>query len=388
MNFLETEDVVKQYANHLALDKVSIQVPEGKVFGLLGPNGAGKTTLIRIINRITAPDSGLVRFNGREFQPEDIYQIGYLPEERGLYKKMKVGEQAIYLAQLKGLSYQEARIRLIRWFEKFDIMPWWNKKLEELSKGMQQKIQFIITIIHEPKLLIFDEPFSGFDPVNAELLKKEILELKDAGHTIIFSTHNMSSVEELPLCREGADQLYEKIEKYDYPSVQKVYTSPLKRCKQTISILQPNRLVAEMPELREMDFGKFENKTADELMNDPDYEQFIKGGLDNPPPNGESTREVINRCYEALNIIISDMMYEGLTNVAVCTHGGLIMNMLAGFGVPKRKPMDYACDFGEGFEVMVTASMWQRSNAFEVIGTYPPKYEEMPDYTVEDYYTD
>ena len=194
MNFLETEDVVKQYANHLALNKVSIQVPEGKVFGLLGPNGAGKTTLIRIINRITAPDSGLVRFNGREFQPEDIYQIGYLPEERGLYKKMKVGEQAIYLAQLKGLSYQEARTRLMRWFEKFDIMPWWNKKLEELSKGMQQKVQFIITIIHEPKLLIFDEPFSGFDPVNAELLKKEILELKDAGHTIIFSTHNMSSV--------------------------------------------------------------------------------------------------------------------------------------------------------------------------------------------------
>ena len=197
MNFLETEDVVKQYANHLALDKVSIQVPEGKVFGLLGPNGAGKTTLIRIINRITAPDSGLVRFNGREFQPEDIYQIGYLPEERGLYKKMKVGEQAIYLAQLKGLSYQEARIRLIRWFEKFDIMPWWNKKVEELSKGMQQKVQFVITVIHNPELLIFDEPFSGFDPVNADLLKKEILELKDAGHTIIFSTHNMSSVEEI-----------------------------------------------------------------------------------------------------------------------------------------------------------------------------------------------
>ena len=197
MNFLETEDVVKQYASHLALNKVSIQVPEGKIFGLLGPNGAGKTTLIRIINRITAPDSGTVRFNGRESRPEDIYQIGYLPEERGLYKKMKVGEQAIYLAQLKGLSYPEARTRLTRWFEKFDIMPWWNKKLEELSKGMQQKVQFIITVIHEPSLLIFDEPFSGFDPVNAERLKQEILELKEKGHTIIFSTHNMASVEEI-----------------------------------------------------------------------------------------------------------------------------------------------------------------------------------------------
>lgn len=197
MNFLETEDVIKQYANHLALNKVSIQVPEGKIFGLLGPNGAGKTTLLRIINRITAPDSGIVRFNGRESRPEDIYQIGYLPEERGLYKKMKVGEQAIYLAQLKGLSYPEARTRLTRWFEKFDIMPWWNKKLEELSKGMQQKVQFIITVIHEPALLIFDEPFSGFDPVNAERLKQEILELKEKGHTIIFSTHNMASVEEI-----------------------------------------------------------------------------------------------------------------------------------------------------------------------------------------------
>lgn len=195
--FLEAQDVVKQYANHLALDKVSIQVPKGKIFGLLGPNGAGKTTLIRIINRITAPDSGLVLFNGHTSRPEDIYSIGYLPEERGLYKKMKVGEQAIYLAQLKGLSYTEARTRLIRWFEKFDIMPWWNKKLEELSKGMQQKVQFIITNIHDPELLIFDEPFSGFDPVNAERLKQEILELKAQGKTIIFSTHNMASVEEI-----------------------------------------------------------------------------------------------------------------------------------------------------------------------------------------------
>ncbi|MDR2969015.1 MAG: ATP-binding cassette domain-containing protein [Tannerellaceae bacterium] len=197
MYFLETEDVVKQFASHRALDKVSIRVPQGKIFGLLGPNGAGKTTLIRIINRITAPDSGKVYFNGRESQPDDIYRIGYLPEERGLYKKMKVGEQAIYLARLKGLTYMTARERLIKWFEKFDIMPWWNKKVEELSKGMQQKIQFVATVIHEPELLIFDEPFSGFDPINAELLKNEILALKEAGHTVIFSTHNMASVEEI-----------------------------------------------------------------------------------------------------------------------------------------------------------------------------------------------
>jgi ABC-type uncharacterized transport system, ATPase component len=197
MNFIEAEDVVKQYSGHLALDKVSIQVPHGKVFGLLGPNGAGKTTLIRIINRITAPDRGIVRFDGRPSCADDIYKIGYLPEERGLYKKMKVGEQAIYLAQLKGLSYTDARKRLLFWFDKFGISSWWNRKLEELSKGMQQKIQFIITVIHEPPLLIFDEPFSGFDPVNADLLKKEILELKEKGHTIIFSTHNMSSVEEI-----------------------------------------------------------------------------------------------------------------------------------------------------------------------------------------------
>lgn len=196
-SFLETRQVVKRYANHTALDGVSITVPEGQVFGLLGPNGAGKTTLIRIINRITAPDAGEVWFDGRLSRPEDIYSIGYLPEERGLYKKMKVGEQAIYLAQLKGLSRQEAKKRLTDWFERFEIMPWWNKKLEELSKGMQQKVQFVITVLHHPRLLIFDEPFSGFDPVNAELLKREILKLEDEGHTIIFSTHNMASVEEI-----------------------------------------------------------------------------------------------------------------------------------------------------------------------------------------------
>jgi ABC-2 type transport system ATP-binding protein len=197
MNFLETEDVVKQFSGHLALDRVSIAVPEGKIFGLLGPNGAGKTTLIRIINRIMAPDSGMVRFKGRDSCPQDIYRIGYMPEERGLYKKMKVGEQALYLARLKGLPYDEAKKRLTIWFDRFEIMSWWNRKLEELSKGMQQKVQFIITVIHDPELLIFDEPFSGFDPINADLLKKEILELKEAGKTIIFSTHNMASVEEI-----------------------------------------------------------------------------------------------------------------------------------------------------------------------------------------------
>ena len=195
--FLQASHIVKRYAEHTALNDVSINVPRGKVFGLLGPNGAGKTTLIRIINRITAPDNGEVTFDGHSFMPEDVMRIGYLPEERGLYKKMKVGEQAIYLARLKGLSYAEASERLVKWFDKFGIMPWWNKKLEELSKGMQQKVQFIITVLHEPPLLIFDEPFSGFDPVNAEMLKHEILELRDKGHTVIFSTHNMSSVEEV-----------------------------------------------------------------------------------------------------------------------------------------------------------------------------------------------
>lgn len=196
-NFLEARHIVKRFAEHTALNDVSVEVPRGQIFGLLGPNGAGKTTLIRILNRITAPDQGEVFFDGRLQEPTDVQRIGYLPEERGLYKKMKVGEQAIYLAQLKGLSRSEAEMRLRTWFEKFDIMPWWNKKLEELSKGMAQKVQFIITVLHEPDLLIFDEPFSGFDPVNAEQLKQEILELKEKGHTIIFSTHNMSSVEEI-----------------------------------------------------------------------------------------------------------------------------------------------------------------------------------------------
>lgn len=196
-NFLEAKGIVKRFANHVALDGANIAVKPGRIFGLLGPNGAGKTTLIRIINRITMPDEGEVIFNGRPMQADDVFRIGYLPEERGLYKKMKVGEQAIFLARLKGLDKQTATRRLHEWFNKFGIMPWWNRKLEELSKGMQQKVQFVITVLHEPELLIFDEPFSGFDPVNAELLKKEILELKQKGHTIVFSTHNMNSVEEI-----------------------------------------------------------------------------------------------------------------------------------------------------------------------------------------------
>jgi ABC-2 type transport system ATP-binding protein len=197
MGFLQANNVVKQYSNHLALDKVSIDVAQHSVFGLLGPNGAGKTTLIRIINQITAPDSGEVLLNGQKLTPDDVAHIGYLPEERGLYKKMKVGEQALYLAQLKGMSRHDAQKQLKYWFDKFEIQPWWDKKVEELSKGMQQKVQFVTTVLHNPSLLIFDEPFSGFDPINTNLLKNEILELRKSGATIIFSTHNMSSVEEL-----------------------------------------------------------------------------------------------------------------------------------------------------------------------------------------------
>jgi len=197
MHLIQAEKVTKQFAGHTALEAVSINVPEGSVYGLLGPNGAGKTTLIRIINMITAPDEGTVFFNGRHMKADDIHSIGYLPEERGLYKKMKVGEQAMYLAQLKGLSKAEASRRLKEWFERFEIGSWWHKKVEELSKGMQQKVQFVITVLHQPKLLIFDEPFSGFDPINANLLKEEILRLRQEGSTVIFSTHNMASVEEL-----------------------------------------------------------------------------------------------------------------------------------------------------------------------------------------------
>ena len=197
MNLISVEDITKTYENHIALSGLNLSINSGEIFGLLGPNGAGKTSLIRIITRISAPDSGKVLWKGEDFKDEHIKNIGYLPEERGLYKKMKVGEQALYFARLKGLSKIDAKTKLKFWFDKFEISAWWNRKVEELSKGMQQKVQFIITVLHEPELLIFDEPFSGFDPVNRNLIKNEISEFKKRGASVIFSTHNMSSVEEI-----------------------------------------------------------------------------------------------------------------------------------------------------------------------------------------------
>lgn len=197
MEILKAEHISKQYTGHLALDDVSVSVQRGSIHGLLGPNGAGKTTLIRIINRITLPDSGMVYFDGRPLQADDVTRMGYLPEERGLYKKMKVGEQAMFFARLKGMDPKEARKRLDEWFERLEMTGWWDKKIEELSKGMAQKVQFVVTVMHQPPLLILDEPFSGFDPINANMLKREILRLRQEGTTIILSSHDMSGVEEL-----------------------------------------------------------------------------------------------------------------------------------------------------------------------------------------------
>ena len=196
-NILEAQGIVKDYAGHRALNKVDVSIPKGAIFGLLGPNGAGKTSLIRIINQITGPDEGQILLGGEPLRPDHVERIGYLPEERGLYKKMKVGEQALYFARLKGMSTAEAKRKLKEWFERMEIIDWWDKKVEDLSKGMAQKVQFITTVLHEPELLIFDEPFSGFDPINANIIKDEILRLKEHGSTVIFSTHRMESVEEL-----------------------------------------------------------------------------------------------------------------------------------------------------------------------------------------------
>ena len=233
MGLIQCNNVSKAFGEKVALDNVSVDIPEGKIFGLLGPNGAGKTTLIRIINRITIPNSGTVLFNGRPITQEDVEKIGYLPEERGLYRKMKVGEQAMYFAQLKGMSYRAAMDELKKWFVRFGIESWWNKKVEELSKGMAQKVQFITTVVHKPSLLILDEPFSGFDPVNAQIIREEILRLKSEGATIILSTHNMESVEELcdnialinkshVVISGGVDEIRRK---YGNNNVELIYTS-------------------------------------------------------------------------------------------------------------------------------------------------------------------
>ena len=233
MGLIQCNNVSKAFGEKVALDNVSVDIPEGKIFGLLGPNGAGKTTLIRIINRITIPNSGPVLFNGRPITQEDVEKIGYLPEERGLYRKMKVGEQAMYFAQLKGMSYRDAMDELKKWFVRFGIESWWNKKVEELSKGMAQKVQFITTVVHKPSLLILDEPFSGFDPVNAQIIREEILRLKSEGATIILSTHNMESVEELcdnialinkshVVISGGVDEIRRK---YGNNNVELIYTS-------------------------------------------------------------------------------------------------------------------------------------------------------------------
>ena len=233
MGIIECKDVCKTFGEKVALDHVSLEIPKGKIFGLLGPNGAGKTTLIRIINRITIPSGGTILFDGRPITQEDVERIGYLPEERGLYRKMRVGDQAMYFAQLKGMSAKEARTELVKWFKRFGIESWWNKKVEELSKGMAQKVQFITTVVHKPSLLILDEPFSGFDPVNAQVIREEILRLKDEGATIILSTHNMESVEELcdnialfnkshVVITGGVDEIRRK---YGNNNVELVYTS-------------------------------------------------------------------------------------------------------------------------------------------------------------------
>ena len=233
MGLIKCTDVCKSFGEKVALDHVSVDIPKGKIFGLLGPNGAGKTTLIRIINRITIPNSGTILFDGRPITQDDVEKIGYLPEERGLYRKMKVGEQAMYLAQLKGMTARDAAAELKKWFVRFGIESWWNKKVEELSKGMAQKIQFITTVVHKPSLLILDEPFSGFDPVNAQVIREEILRLKEEGATIILSTHNMESVEELcdnialinkshVVISGGVDEIRRK---YGNNNVELIYTS-------------------------------------------------------------------------------------------------------------------------------------------------------------------
>ena len=275
MGLIQCTDVCKSFGEKVALDHVSVDIPKGKIFGLLGPNGAGKTTLIRIINRITIPNSGTVLFDGRPITQEDVEKIGYLPEERGLYRKMKVGEQAMYFAQLKGMSARDAAIELKKWFVRFGIESWWNKKVEELSKGMAQKIQFITTVVHKPALLILDEPFSGFDPVNAQVIREEILRLKEEGATIILSTHNMESVEELcdnialinkshVVISGGVDEIRRK---YGNNNVEIIYTGrSLKSVTGVFNVLSDQDDAGRHTAVLEIASGADTNKVLKEIL--------------------------------------------------------------------------------------------------------------------------
>ena len=275
MGLIQCNDVCKSFGEKVALDHVSVDIPKGKIFGLLGPNGAGKTTLIRIINRITIPNSGSVLFNDRPITQDDVEKIGYLPEERGLYRKMKVGDQAMYFAQLKGMSARDAAKELKKWFVRFGIESWWNKKVEELSKGMAQKVQFITTVVHNPSLLILDEPFSGFDPVNAQLIREEILRLKDEGATIILSTHNMESVEELcdnialinkshVVITGGVDEIRRK---YGNNNVELVYTgTALKPAAGVFDVLSDNDDAGRHTAVLALESGYDTNKALREIL--------------------------------------------------------------------------------------------------------------------------
>ena len=275
MELIQCKNVCKSFGEKVALDHVSVDIPKGKIFGLLGPNGAGKTTLIRIINRITIPNSGEVIFDGRPITQDDVEKIGYLPEERGLYRKMKVGEQAMYFAQLKGMSAREASIELKKWFVRFGIESWWNKKVEELSKGMAQKVQFITTVVHKPSLLILDEPFSGFDPVNAQIIREEILRLKAEGATIILSTHNMESVEELcdnialinkshVVITGGVDEIRHK---YGNNNVELVYTGgSLKSVSGLFTVLSDNDEAGRHTSVLALEDGVDSNKALREVL--------------------------------------------------------------------------------------------------------------------------
>ncbi|MEO9894611.1 ATP-binding cassette domain-containing protein [Aurantibacter sp.] len=307
-NILVTKEVTKQYGEHLALNKVSLEIPKNSIYGLLGPNGAGKTTLIRIINQITFPDSGEVYFDGESLKPEHIAQIGYLPEERGLYKKMKVGEQALYLAQLKGLSKNDAKLRLKYWFDRLEIGDWWNKKVQELSKGMAQKIQFIVTVLHEPKLLIFDEPFSGFDPINANIIKDEILTLKEKGASIIFSTHRMESVEEL--C-EYIALLHqsEKILDGRLVDIKKAYKNNMFQIG--LEVAQGEDLIKELSSKFDISLSQF-NPEENQL----DFKVQLPNGDSNEMLAYLSTRANVNRFVETIpsanEIFIKNIQEKGV----------------------------------------------------------------------------